>query len=171
MNPKEFSLKNVITFNPINIFLIAIPCVCIWSCVYYFIIGENFKLTLALLFLGFGCATTYLVIKIISKDITVRFDSENLIIESKKGLKSYLKSDITGFYSYDYLNDSKALEKNIVNFKIIFKNKECLYILSEGNKIDAEIDLKKMLSTMQIELGFNKIKRKKNQNLYWYSKN
>ncbi|MCT2561108.1 hypothetical protein [Chryseobacterium herbae] len=162
---KEFYLKNVIPFNPLYAYLLAIPCVLFWSAVYYFFLGVNFKLSFMMIFALLCFITMYFAMKLISADITLKFDKDYLyIIKNKNKEEKYFKSDIKGFYSYNYNTSQK---KSALKLELQLTDDRKIFIDSiEG--IDVSI-LINIIKTLQSELNFEIIEKNKFNNRFWYS--
>ena len=173
---KKFNFKNVITFNPVYTFFIAIPLVCFWGYLYYLLTKGNFYLGLVMLFTGFYFATVLGLLKLISSNITIWFDDNYMYVQKGNNrFEKYKKSEIEGFYSYDYETKTPSLKSSITMLKLYLTNKKIVYLndIDYRNKYEEEKgdQLRRFLQSTQIELNFEKIKKKKLQNIYWYSKN
>ncbi|SHF35274.1 hypothetical protein [Chryseobacterium sp. OV279] len=162
---KEFYLKNVIPFNPMYAYLLAIPCILLWGGVYYYFLGVNFKLSFMMIF-GLLCfITMYFAMKLISADITLKFDKDHLyIIRNNNKEEKYFKSDIKGFYSYNYNTSQK---RSALKLELQLNNDRKIFIDSiEGMDVSILINIVK---TLQSELNFEIIEKNRFNNRFWYS--
>lgn len=163
----EFYLKNVIPFNPLYAYLLAIPCILFWGAVYYYFLGLNFKLSFIIFFTLLCFITMYFAMKLISADIILKFDKNYLYIISENKQEKYFKSDVIGFYSYNY-NLNISQKKSALKLELLLVNDRKIFIDSiEGMDVSVLINIVKML---QSELNFEIIEKNKFNNRFWYSK-
>lgn len=172
---KKNVFENVITFHLAWMIPISIPCVLFYGFLYNYLFGGIFRLSFVSIFTGFYLATIILILKIISvKKIALWFDDYYLYIRKGENItQKYLKEDIEGIYSYDYESISPRLQNSKINIQLYLKNKKRIYLYDleyrKKYKIEKGNQLRKFLITIQQELGFSKLKRKRFQNVYWYS--
>lgn len=165
-------LEKIFPYHSTFGMLIAIPCFLFWGCLYYVIFGSNFKLSFVMIFTTLCIGI--LIIKSFSKNVTIWFNGEYMFVKiGNDKQKEYLKTSISGFYSYDYETEVPMLKTSIVKFKFILKNGKKIYL--NDSEYRSRYDerkgdnLKKILKSAQNELHFSKIKKKSFQNIYWYS--
>ncbi|WP_347218722.1 hypothetical protein [Chryseobacterium sp.] len=107
--------------------------------------------------------------------ITIWFDDNYLYLKKNNGRYiKYAKTDIIGFYSYDYETKTPSLQNSRIYFRFCLKNKQNIYLhdVEYRSRYDEEKGnvLKRLLKEAQKELHFNQLNRKnKFQNIYWYS--
>lgn len=167
-------LEKVFPYHPAIGMLIAIPCFVLWGSLYYFIFGSNFRLGFIMIFATLCIGTGILVIKSISKNVIIWFNGQFMFVKiGNAEPKEYLKSNIIGFYSYDYETEAPTLKTSIVKFNFFLADGRKIYLNDSEyrNKYETEKgeSLKKFLKHAQKELHFSKIKKKNFQNIYWYS--
>lgn len=173
MARREFILKNVLPFHIGWTVLVIIPSMTLYGTLYYFLF--NFSVSLMTIFTLFYWGTCYLILKAISVKMTIWFDDHYLYVKKNNSRYiKYLKTDIIGFYSYDYETKSSQLKSSKIYFKICLKNKQNIYLhdVEYRSRYDEKkgAELKRLLKEAQKELQFIKIKTKnKFQNIYWYS--
>lgn len=173
-NNERVTIEKIFPYHPAFGMLIAIPCFLFWGCLYYFIFGSNFRLGLIMIFTTLCIGTGIGIIKSLSKSVTIWFNDAYMFVKTGDNKqKAYLKSDIVGFYSFDYETDTPQLKTSIVKFKFVLKNGKAVYLNDSEyrNKYDEKKgnNLKKILQSAEKELHFSRIKKKSFQNVYWYS--
>lgn len=174
-NTEKFTLHNVYTTHAAWAVLIAIPCMLFFGVLYYIFLGENFRLGFVMIFTALCVGTIIFIIKKASKDVTIWFNEDYMFIQKgNEKQQKYLKTDISGFYSYDYETKTSLLKTSLIKMKFILKDGTNIYLNDSEyrNKYDDEKArvLEKIIQTVQQELGFKKIKSAKFSNVYWYSK-
>lgn len=172
---KKFTLHNVYMHHAAWGALVAIPCMLLFGFLYYLFIGDDFRLGFVMIFTALCFGTIVLIIKRASKDITIWFNDEYMFIEKSNGeQQKYLKSDISGFYSYDYETKTTLLKKSLIKIKFTLRDGKNIYLNDSEyrNKYDDEKGrvLERIIQTAQHELDFKKIKSTGFSNVYWYSK-
>lgn len=173
---KKYLLNNVFAFHSAYAILIVIPCMIIFAFIYYYFFGPNFRLGFVMIFTIICIGTFAFVLKKMSKRVTVWFNDDYLFVQ-KGDLKQekYLKSDVLGFYSYDYETKSSILKKSLIKFKFCLKNGQKIYFndseyRTKYNQVKGK-ELEEFLKILKLELGFKKISKNKLLNVYWYSHN
>ncbi|MBD3907183.1 hypothetical protein NAL32_18890 [Chryseobacterium sp. Ch-15] len=173
-NNEGVTIEKNFPYHPAFGMLIAIPCFLFWGCLYYFIFGSNFRLGLIMIFTTLCIGTGIWIIKSLSKSVTIWFNDAYMFVKTGDNKqKAYLKSDIVGFYSFDYETDTPQLKTSIVKFNFFLKDGKKIYLNDSEyrSRYDEKkgSDLKRLLNFVQKELQFSKIRKKNFQNIYWYS--
>lgn len=174
-NNKKIVLKKIFPYHSAWGAVIAIPCFLLWGMLYYYLFNGDFRLGFVMIFTILCFGMVILIIKSISRDVTIWFSEEYFFLKyGNKMQKKYLKKNILGFYCYDYNTKTPLLKKSLIKFEFILKDGSIIYLNdSEYRKKydDEKADiLKKLLTLAQKELHFSKLKKKNLQNIYWYSK-
>ncbi|WP_029287878.1 hypothetical protein [Pedobacter sp. R20-19] len=127
-------------------------------------------------FFVFGIIMLLLINFFMTKTIIVYFDQVFLYIEEKKKeLKKYKKTDISGFYSYDY----ERVEKSFISIQINLSNGKNINLTdtSTSQTIDKEKAelLRRFLITAKKELNFSLVTKNSLRSIQklgacWYSK-
>ncbi|WP_312331697.1 hypothetical protein [Sphingobacterium sp.] len=107
--------------------------------------------------------------------MTIWFEGDFISIQKGNDApQKYLKTNIYGFYAYNYETEATALKTSKIYFRLCFANGKDIYLNDvEYKKKYDEIkgrNLKKFLKTVQTELQFTKTSKHNLQNIYWYSK-
>lgn len=175
MNYNErIKIEKVFPYHPAFGALIAIPCFLFWGSVYWLVFGSNFRLGLVMIFTTLCIGMGIGLIRSLSRDVTIWFNDTCMFVKTgDKKLKSYLKNDIVGFYSFDYETNTPHLKTSVVKFKFVLKNGKAVYLYDSEyrNRYDEKKGnmLKKVVQSIKQELHFSQIKKKSCQNAYWYS--
>lgn len=173
----EFVLQSVTTLpyyvNYILGFTIGVPLFFIYSKIGFRYFGT---IGLVLTFFIFCLVMLFIIKKFMVKTIVIYFDSVFLYVkENRKDLKKYKKTDILGFYSYNY----EQFEKSFVSFQIKLNNGTNINLTdtSTSQKIDKEKAklLKRFLITAKKELNFSLIRKSRLRSIQklgacWYSR-
>ncbi|WP_080778286.1 hypothetical protein [Chryseobacterium phocaeense] len=171
---KGFIFKNVLPYHVAKTLLVIIPCMIFYGALYYLLFKGMFRLSFVMFFTLFYFGTCYLILKALSVQVRIWFDDNHLFIQKgKQQAEKYLKSDIKGFYAYDYETKAPSLQNSKIYFKICLVNNSKIYLndVEYKNKYEEEKgeNLKKFLKAAQKELHVSKIEKKNFQNIYWYS--
>lgn len=169
-----FIFKNVLPYHSARTIFVIIPCMILYGILYYFLFKDMFRLSFVMFFTLLYFGTCYLILKAISIQIKIWFDDHYLYIQKgNRQTEKYSKSDILGFYAYDYETKALALKSSKIYFRFCLKNKTDIYFndIEYKNKYEEKKgeDLKSFLKSAQKELHFSKIRKKNFQNIYWYS--
>ncbi|SDJ91708.1 hypothetical protein [Chryseobacterium jejuense] len=173
MARREFILKNVLPFQIGWTVLVIIPSMALYGALYYFLF--DFSVSLMTIFTLLYLGTCYLILKVISVKMTIWFDDNYLYLKKNNNrYVKYAKTDIIGFFSFDYETKTLQLRNSKIYFKFCLKNSHPIYLNDVEYKSrydqDKGAELKRLLKEAQKELQFTKIKTKnKLQNIYWYS--
>lgn len=173
MGRREFILKNVLPFHAGWTLLVIIPTMALYGTLYYFLFDFSVSLMTIFTLLYFG--SCYLILKAISVKMTIWFDDHYLYLKKNNSrYVKYLKTDIIGFYSYDYETKNPQLRNSKIYFKICLKYKQNidLHDVEYRSRYDEDkgTELRRFLKEALKELHFLPMKRKnKFQNIYWYS--
>ncbi len=172
---KEFTFNRVITFHVVWQIVIAIPCILLFGAIYSFLFKGNAILSMMMLFTLLTMGAMYLNYKIISVKIVLRFDEQYFYVKKgRKKTQKYEKTDIIGFYSFDYETRAPQLKTSKILFQFYLKNEKKLYLydIEYRDRFEEEKgkELRKFLFNAQQELHFSQIRRRKWRNTYWYSK-
>ncbi|MCW3170776.1 hypothetical protein OMO38_19780 [Chryseobacterium sp. 09-1422] len=171
---RDFIFKNVLPYHVAKTLLVIIPCMIFYGALYYLLFKGMFRLSFVMFFTLFYFGTCYLILKAFSVQVKIWFDDKYLFIQKgKQPTEKYFKSDIKGFYAYDYESKAPLLQNSKIYFKFCLMNNSKIYLNDVEYKNKYEIEkgenLKKFLKYAQNELHFTKIKKKNFQNIYWYS--
>ncbi|KPH12803.1 hypothetical protein [Chryseobacterium sp. ERMR1:04] len=169
-----YIFKNVLPYHIVKTFLVIIPCMILYGIVYYFLFKGMFRLSFVMFFTLLYFGTCYLILKAISVQVKIWFDENNIYVQKgNQQPEKYSKSDILGFYSYDYETKALPLQSSKIYFNFCLKNKGNIYLndVEYKNKYEENKgeELKKFLKSAQKELHFSKIRKRNFQNIYWYS--
>lgn len=167
------SFKNVVVISPI--YFIAIGIFIIASLTY--ILGSILPFAGAKsvgFFIGLIAAT--LMFRSLRKTIQITFDGDYVDLTINRKSERYLKSDIEGFYSFDY----RTASNYTVSICIYFKNRKRLDISDYNLKPAAMDDERKnelvdFIKAMERELGFRRLKENKTRRVLrlgytWFSR-
>ena len=174
---EKFILKPVSTLpyyiNYILGFIIAVPLFFIYSEIGFRHFGT---FGLIFTFFVFGIIMLLLIKFFMTKTIVVYFDQCFFYIEeNKKQLKKYKKTDISGFYSYDY----EQVEKSFISIQIKLSNGKNINLTdtSTSQTIDKEKAklLRRFLITAKKELNFSFVNKNSLRSIQklgacWYSR-
>jgi hypothetical protein len=111
----------------------------------------------------------------LAKTFIIYFDPGSMYIgEQNKKPQRYLKSDIEGFYSYDY----ERLERSFISIQIRFKNGKKISltdtVMFERVEMDKAQMLQRFLKVAKKQLNFTYVKKNRTRSLQklgacWYS--
>lgn len=175
MADKVFTFNNVLPFHIVKTLLVIIPCLMAYGALYYWLFKGVFRLSFAMFFILFYLGTCYLILKAVSVKVKIWFDENFFYLQKgNQSPEKYSKTEIEGFYAYDYETKAPALQSSKIYFRFCLKNKTDIYLndVEYRNKYEEEKgnELKKLLKAAQKELNFSKEEKKSLQNIYWYSK-
>lgn len=171
---KQIIYKNVLTLRYTTIlFIILLSLI---PLVVVLMLLANYFLLSKIVAFFFWFVLIYCVLRYFKKDITIKFDNDNIYFDISGKVTKYKKVDVLGFYSFDYPTDSTNSKISICFY---FRNGRKLEI-SELTP-DSKYNLEK--STLLIEyfkhtikeLNFKQIKRSRFRKLFmfgyiWYSR-
>lgn len=175
-SPEQFIFKGVMTSPYYIICIISL----VLSLVLFYLYGEiGFRyfgrLGMSFTFLILGIIIFLMMRFFLAKTMIIYFDPGSIYIgEQNKKPKRYLKSDIDGFYSYDY----ERLERSFISIQIRFKNGKKISltdtVMSERVEMDKAQMLQRFLRTAKKQLNFTYVKKNRARSLQklgacWYS--
>ncbi|WP_288442633.1 hypothetical protein [uncultured Chryseobacterium sp.] len=171
---KVFTFNNVLPYHIARTLLVIIPCLVFYGALYYVLFKGVFRLSFVMFFFLFYFGSCYLILKAISVKLKIWFDENYFYIQKgNQTPEKYSKTDIEGFYAYDYETKAPSLQSSKIYFRFRLKNKTDIYLndVEYKNKYEEEKgnELKKFLILAQKELHFSKTEKKSLQNVYWYS--
>lgn len=171
---KIFTFKNVLPYHSVWTVFVIIPCLFLYASLYYFLFKGGFRLSLVSIFTLFYFVTCYLILKTISVQVKIWFDENYLYLQKgNRPWKKYSKTDIKGFYSYNYETKSPILQNSKIYFRFCLKNSPDIYLNDVEYKSRYEEEkgenLKKFLKSAQMELRFSMMRKKNYQSVFWYS--
>ena len=178
----EYRLRftEITTLRPYMFIVIGllVGCVMAWLIINY--VSDNL-LYLVRIFLYLG--TIYVLITSIkmffNKTLTIEYTDNEIILQIGRKEKRYRKTDLLGFYSFDYINDVRST----ISFQFMFKDGYRLdisdYTMEHSSNLiinrEKNSELEKFLIISMNYFGFRPIKKVKwrtwtNICNIWYSK-
>lgn len=153
MANKAFVFKNVVLIKPYLFVLmaVAIEIVVIITVTRFF--ASSVKL---LSFFTLAGLTLVLIIgKVNSKTVTISFTDANICFNINGQLQVYPKTELKGFYSFNYLHTSNCML--VMDFYL--KNGHVINLYDYQTNYDSikHETLKSLLTTAQTELGFEPV--------------
>lgn len=170
-----FTFKQVLPYPTSWSLFIIIPSLICYSLLYYIFFKGIFHLSIMMFFMLIYLGTCYSILKALSVRMTIWFEGDFISIQKGNDApQKYLKTNIYGFYAYNYETEATALKTSKIYFRLCFTNGKDIYLNDvEYKKKYDEIkgrNLRKFLKTVQTELQFTKTSKHNLQNIYWYSK-
>lgn len=175
VNNKEFVLKNVLILPffwfPFGGLVIGMPLFIIYGTYGFRYLGVWGLVFTAMIFF----AILSLLIKYLSKNITIRFLPEKIDININGRSTIYNKKDIIGIFAHDYHHTSTSLISIQINFKSGKKIEIVDSIFTEKYDLDVCGNLRKLMTAFEREIGFVKLNKNRMRSFqklgaYWYSK-
>lgn len=123
-NNKDFEFKDLIILKPLTINIIVLLVVVASFCLYYILVGINFKLSFMIITFALIVFGITLILKAASSTVHISFTKNAVAIKIDNKINVYKKKDIIGLYSINY-NLSKSSR---VAFEILFDNRKSIYV-------------------------------------------
>lgn len=154
---KAFIFKNVVLLKPYLFVLMALVIeLSILIAVTTFL---SFSVRLVYFFTFAGIVLVLAIGKLFSKTVTISFTDNDICFDMNGHLQAYPKSELKGFYSFNYLHTSNCML--VMDF--YFNNGHVINLYDYQMKFDPikHETLKGLLITAQNELGFEPVKTSK----------
>jgi hypothetical protein len=174
-NNKGFEFRDLITLKPLTINIIVLLVVTTFFCLYYILVGINFKLSFMMITFALIVLGITLILKAASSTVHISFTKNSLAIKIDDKINVYKKTNIVGLYSINY-NLSKSSR---VAFEILFDNGKSIHVsdfeFNDKKDLSKNKQLKKLLNQFIEEVDLFECKKVKSLSLhrmgqYFYSK-
>ena len=176
-NNKDFEFEDLITLKPLTINIIVLLVVATSFCLYYILVGINFKLSFLMITFALIVLWITLILEAASSAVHISFTKNAIAIKIDDKINVYKKTDIVGLYSINY-NLSKSSR---VAFEILFDNGKSIYIsdfeFNDKKDLLKNKKLKKLLNQFIEEVDLFDCKKLESLNIhrmgqyYYFKKN